>query len=62
MPPEILKRAEFGFFSGEMPLPKTYRSLGSSASGGAVGPGDVEFRVLGRHAPEPERVAVRPSD
>lgn len=58
-PVELLKHVEARLPSGELHLPVTFHTLGSSAAGGPVNGGDIGFRVLSRHAPEPKLVSVR---
>ena len=59
MPIELLRRTENGLFMGSLKLRAVYGAMGSSASGGAATPSDVELKVRSKHAPEPESVSVR---
>jgi len=59
LPVELLKQVESALPAGEIDLKLVYHALGFSAGGSPVQAGDIEFRVRGRHAPEPEGVSVR---
>jgi len=58
-PFELLRRTEHELPSGQLSLHNVYAALGESASGGAAGPGDFEFRIRSKLAPQPERINVR---